>query len=136
LEEKNGNKLMHIKSRETEDASLALRFAIETGGWSVEGDADEVAQTGARKDIQRLLKDANSPMYPAAIAKGLGRNPNTVRVHLMKMRNDGILHTLADGAYWFPNRPVPDEYMSKPVFGTTGMEPQAVQSDDDIPIHN
>jgi hypothetical protein len=129
LEEKTGNKLMHIKSRETEDASLALRFDLDTGGWFVAGDAEEVIQSGARKDILRILNEANAPMFPAAIAKALSKNANTVRGLLMKMRNDGVLQTIPDGAQWFARRPVPSDYASKPVFGKP--EPP---DPDDMPV--
>ena len=129
LEEKQGNKLMHIKSRETEDASLALRFDLDTGGWSVAGDAEEVIQSGARKDILRILNDANAPMFPAAIAKALSKNANTVRGLLMKMRNDGVLQTIPDGAQWFARRPVPTDYTSKPVFASP-VKPEPPDPDD------
>jgi len=132
LEEKNGNKLMHIKSRETEDASLALRFDLDTGGWTVAGDAEEVIQSGARKDILRILNDANTPMYPVAIAKALSKNANTVRGLLMRLRNDAVIQTLPDGAQWFANRAVPPDYTSKPVSASpvTSKPPDP----DDIPI--
>lgn len=132
LKEKNGNKLMHIKSRETEDASLGLRFDLDTGGWSVAGDAEEIIQSGARKDILRLLNEANTPMFPAAIAKALSKNANTVRGLLMKMRNDGVLQTVPDGAQWFARRPVPSDYTSKPVFASSvTAEPP---DPDDMPV--
>ena len=132
LEEKNGNKLMHIKSRETEDASLALRFDLDTGGWVVAGDAEEVIQSGARKDILRILNDANSPMYPVAIAKALHKNPSTIRGLLKKLRDDATLQTIQDGAVWFSRRPVPPDYTSKPVFASPVLSnpPDA----DDIPV--
>jgi DNA-binding transcriptional ArsR family regulator len=132
LEEKSGNKLMHIKSRETEDASLALRFDLDTGGWSVMGDAEEAVQSSARKEILRILNDAQAPMYPAAIAKALHKNPSTVRGLLKKLRDDGVLQTIPDGALWFARRPVPSDYSSKPVFASpTDREPS---DPDDIPV--
>jgi predicted ATP-dependent serine protease len=134
LEEKNGNKLMHIKSRETEDASLALRFDLDSGGWSVVGDAEEVVQSGARKDVLKVLAEGGMPMYPTAIAKGLGKNASTIRSHLMRMRNDGLLSHLPDGALWFANRAVPDSYVSKPAFGSK-LTPDSSEPDD-IPILN
>jgi hypothetical protein len=133
LEEKNGNKLMHIKSRETEDASLALRFDLETGGWSITGDAEQVVQSGARKDILKVLTDMGTPMYPSAIAKALGKNASTIRVHLMNMRNTGVLRTLSDGAQWFANRSIPSDYESKPAFGAKPFKPD-LPNPDDIPI--
>ena len=132
LEDKNGNKPMHIKSRETEDASLALRFDLDTGGWAVAGDAEEVIQSGARRDILRILNDANTPMYPVAIAKALSKNANTVRGLLMRLRNDAVIQTLPDGAQWFANRAVPSDYTSKPVFASPVLSKPP--DPDDIPI--
>lgn len=116
LEEKRGQKLMQIKSREIEDAELAISFDLKRGGWSVEGPAQEIMMSTERKTILTLLTDTG-PMTPKAIGAALNKNSNTTRGLLLKLRKDEVLRFLPNGAYWFAKGAVPAGYDEKLVFG-------------------
>lgn len=87
--------VMHIYSRDMEDAEIALDF---TGGsWQWLGTEKQVRMSEDRKEILDLLK-ITPDLTPNAIAQNIGKNRNTIRRLLMQMVSDGQV-SLFDGVY-------------------------------------
>lgn len=101
LERSRGRKeaALHVTGRDIEekaqDSAMGLLWDEETGIWSLVGTREEMQQSDERKRIIELLKSAGKPLSPRDIADELEKNPNTTRVLLRKMVQQGQIQ--ADG---------------------------------------
>jgi len=95
---------LSIVGRDIDERELALSFTKESL-WKVLGAAADVRMSAERREIldALLAADPKSPaVTPMQIARMLGKNVNTVRVLLMKMRSEGHVHSGAKFGTYLP----------------------------------
>lgn len=85
---------LQITGRDVQDRELALRFDAETCRWRSIGEAAEVEESGARKEIIDVLESAKEPLRPKEIAELLGKSQGAIRWLLMKMIETGTVEKL------------------------------------------
>ncbi|GHU58261.1 hypothetical protein FACS189444_1660 [Spirochaetia bacterium] len=94
--------------RDIEDQALVLSFDIDTGGWTIEGNKQEILDGQTQQLIHDWLKD-NGAAGPKAIHKGLAGQGytgklNTVQTVLRRMTEAGKLQSYS-GVYIVPPLP-------------------------------
>jgi DNA-binding CsgD family transcriptional regulator len=94
---------LHVTGRDIDERELALSFTRETL-WVGLGAASDVRMSVEQRQILDLLRtweaDGSPAMTPAQIARELGKNRNTVRVLLRKMKAEGhVRQGLKSGTY-------------------------------------
>ena len=100
---------LHVDGRDIEQpAELALNFDTETATWRVVGDAEEYRMSEGRREISRLLANADEPLGPKEIAdmlreRGHRVKDGAVREMLSQMVKDGQAKNLGRGAYVRPD---------------------------------
>jgi DNA-binding transcriptional ArsR family regulator len=87
-----------ITGREVEEQELALRFHPAEGLWTLLGTAAECAISQQRREILAVLKETG-PQTLTQLVKILGKNYDTVRVTLARMREAGVVRLREDGKY-------------------------------------
>jgi hypothetical protein len=82
-----GEATLNVLGRETEERTLALRFAQEPFGWRVLGDDALQLLNSERRQILELLRE-DGAMTPAQIAAEISKSRSAVRMLLKRMRED------------------------------------------------
>jgi hypothetical protein len=67
--------------------------------WEFNGSAVQMKLNSTKRKILDCLEQAREPMTPSLIATDAGLNANTVRWHLMKMVQDGVVTLTTNGQY-------------------------------------
>jgi hypothetical protein len=99
----NADAYLHVDGRDIEQPTeLALKFDPDAATWAVVGDAEEYRKSELRKDILKVLEEADEPLGPKDVAGLLGKNENTVRQRLFQMSNDGEVKVPSRGQYTSP----------------------------------
>jgi predicted HTH transcriptional regulator len=99
-----------VGSHEVLSQLPSRRSKFDEGQWTYLGDAQDVERSEARQGILELLRQAEGPMTPKAIAHQLGKNAVTIRRLLMKMLDKGEVKSPAAGYYISaPDHPTPPE---------------------------
>ncbi|HZS43582.1 MAG TPA: AAA family ATPase [Blastocatellia bacterium] len=94
---------LNITGRDIEEDKIALRFYEDTLTWEILGNADIVLMSETRKDILRVLREAEDSMTPREIADCLEINPATIRQALSRMvRDKQIERSYTPGHYLAP----------------------------------
>ena len=91
---------LYIAARDVEEQNLALKWDPLTTQWVLLGDAEEVKRSQQRNEILALLAEAGEPLTPKQIADLLGKNHNTTKRLLQKMKADGELKVNDKGGYY------------------------------------
>ena len=91
------NAELKIIGRDVEAQDLALRF--EAGFWTVLGDAETVNLNVAHQAILDALTAAGYPLSPKQLAIDLGVNRNTMKSHLHRLEQKGLVLNLGNGHY-------------------------------------
>lgn len=100
---------LHIDGRDIEQPSeLALKFDTEAATWTIVGDAEEYRMSEGRREISRILKNADGPLGPKEITAMLNERGQkvkygAVRELLSQMVKDGQVKNLWRGAYVHPD---------------------------------
>jgi DNA-binding transcriptional ArsR family regulator len=90
--------VLQITGREVlENAELAMEF--RDGFWTARGDAATTILNPAHQAIVDTLRTAGYPMTPTQLATVLGANLNTVKVHLMRLTERGLVTKDGQGRY-------------------------------------
>ena len=82
-----------------EDFEIAMKREANTG-WTMMGNAEDFQKTQARQQIFNLFAEMNQPLSPKQIADMLGKNVNTIKYLLSKMRIEGTLGQSEYGKYY------------------------------------
>jgi hypothetical protein len=90
--------LLQITGREVlEHAELAMQF--KDGFWTAMGDAATTVLNPAHQAIIDTLRTTGSPMTPSQLATSLGVNLNTMKVHLLRLVERGLVRKTGQGQY-------------------------------------
>jgi hypothetical protein len=95
-----GEATLDLIGRETEEKTLALRFAQDPFGWQVLGDDAGQLLNAERRQLLDLLKE-DGAMTPAQIAAELGKSRVAVRQLLKRMRGDSQI--TKEGTRYIPS---------------------------------
>jgi len=87
-----------VTGREVEEQELALKFHPPEGLWTLLGTAAECAISQQRREILAVLKETG-PQTLTQLVKILGKNYDTIRVTLARMREAGVVRLREDGKY-------------------------------------
>jgi DNA-binding transcriptional ArsR family regulator len=87
-----------VTGRDVEEQELAMKFHPAEGLWELLGTAAECAISQQRKEILAVLKETG-PQTVAQLVKILGKNYDTVRVTIGRMREAGLVRLREDGKY-------------------------------------
>ena len=88
---------LFVTGRDVEESDVALKF--ESGRWTVLGDASTYRQSKERRQVIKVLKAADQPMSPKAIADALDQTYENVKKRVSNMANDGKINRIARGKY-------------------------------------
>jgi hypothetical protein len=91
--------LLFVTGRDIEENELALKFDPQTGKWSTVGDAADLMRSPIRNEILQVLRNEGRPMTPTEVAASLGKDTNTVKVRMHKMKECGELRQPEYGKY-------------------------------------
>jgi hypothetical protein len=100
---------LHIDGRDIEQpAELAMKFDAEAATWAIVGDAEEYRMSEGRREISRVLENADEPVSPKELAdtlreRGHKVKDGAVREMLSQMVKDGQAKNLGRGAYVHPD---------------------------------
>ncbi len=100
---------LHVDGRDIEQpAELAMKFDAEAATWAIVGDAEEYRMSEGRREISRILENADEPLGPKEITamlneRGLKITYGAVREMLSQMVKDGQAKNLGRGAYVHPD---------------------------------
>ena len=100
---------LHIDGRDIEQpAELAMKFDADAATWAIVGDAEEYRMSEGRREISRVLENADEPLGPKDIAAMLNERGQkvaygAVREMLSQMVKDGQAKNLGRGAYVRPD---------------------------------
>src|SRR5262249_14960066 len=97
--------VLQITGREViENAELAMQF--KDGFWTAMGDAATTVLNPAHQAILDTLRVAGYPMTPTQLATTLEVNLNTMKVHLLRLVERGLVAKTGQGQYvhrvWTP----------------------------------
>jgi hypothetical protein len=95
---------LHVIGRDSEDKELILDWNSGTFGWTLSGDAGELAVSKERKDIIEILSFYPTRLTPKEVAKELNRNEASVRKMMNRMNNDGQIDNDGLGNYTVINK--------------------------------
>jgi DNA-binding MarR family transcriptional regulator len=95
-----GEATLEIIGRETEEKTLALRFAADPFGWQVLGDDAAQLLNGERRQILDLLRE-DGALTPLQISAELAKSRPAVRMLLKRMRTDGLIQK--QGSKYIPS---------------------------------
>jgi hypothetical protein len=95
---------LYGRGRDIEEIERAIEFDRQTCRWRVLGEAVEVRRTAERGAILDVLKEADEPLTPGAIAISTGMSRNNVDQLLFKMAKDGDVLKAKRGCYIHPDR--------------------------------
>ncbi|HHV63231.1 MAG TPA: AAA family ATPase [Firmicutes bacterium] len=88
-----------ITGRDIEEKEIALTFDLQTGGWTILGDAEEYRMSKERREILKTLREAGEVLTPKAIADQLGRKETNIRFLLNKLVQEGQVIRVGYGKY-------------------------------------
>lgn len=88
---------LKIIGRDVDTQDLALRF--EAGFWTVVGDVETVNMNAAHQAILDALADAGCPLTPTMLATLLNVNLNTMKSHLRRLEQKGLVVDMGNGHY-------------------------------------
>jgi DNA-binding transcriptional ArsR family regulator len=83
----DGEAILEIVGRETEERTLALKFVLEPLGWQIAGDSDAQILNSERLEVLNLLRE-DGALSPAQIAVELGKQRPATRMLLKRMKDD------------------------------------------------
>jgi hypothetical protein len=90
--------MLQITGREVlEHADIPMQF--KDGFWTAMFAADGVVLNPAHQAIITMLRSAGSPMTPTQLATELRVNLNTMKVHLMRLVERGLVAKVGEGQY-------------------------------------
>jgi hypothetical protein len=95
---------LHVMGRDNEDKELILDWSKGTFGWTLAGDAEELAVSRERKDIIEILAFYPTRLTPKAVAKELNRGEASIRKMMNRMNNDGQIDNDGLGNYTVINK--------------------------------
>jgi hypothetical protein len=81
---------LSIDGREVEAQELLLEHDLDTGQWTLIGDANLYVTTDPRREIISYLEE-NPNKLPSEVAKALNKHPSTTRSNMRNMARDGQL---------------------------------------------
>lgn len=88
------------QGRDLEGYEKALDRDRLTGGWSIKGDAREIAKTNERQEIIEVLRDAEGePVTLAAIASAVGKKKDNANHLLKRLVTEGLVEKAGHGKY-------------------------------------
>ncbi|NCC58758.1 MAG: AAA family ATPase, partial [Synergistales bacterium] len=96
-----------------DDEDIGLKWLQP--GWEFNGDAREMMQSAARKEILSSIARAKEPVTPKYVVLDTGGKDSTIRVHLMNMKNAGLVAVTSDGKYYIPQKEEPSDDNAYPV---------------------
>jgi RecA-family ATPase len=97
LARSSGGTTLYGRGRDIEEIEFAVDFGKD--GWTHLGNSDEVRQSSQRKDILKVITEADGPIGPKKIANALGKKTNAVKQLLRKMVFAGEIKKLERGRY-------------------------------------
>lgn len=90
---------LFITGRDVEEQELALKWDAPTASWVLLGDAEEYRQSRERREILKVLRNADEPLSPKEIAEALGKERVNLYMLLSRMRRDGQVRRIGQGRY-------------------------------------
>ncbi len=91
---------LYVDGRDIEEQKeFALRWDSELTSWVIAGDADEFRLSEERAAVVGMLREADGPMGPKAVAEALGMKHGAVRELLSRMAKDGDVDKVGRGQY-------------------------------------
>ncbi len=94
-----GSVKLAAQGRDLEGYEKLLDRDRRTGGWKVMGDAVAIAKTGERQELLELLAESGAPLSLAALAKAVGKKPDTTRHLLKALVDEALVHQPGHGLY-------------------------------------
>ncbi len=94
-----GSVKLAAQGRDLEGYEKILERDRRTGGWKVMGDAVAIAKTGERQELLDLLAESDAPLSLAALAKAVGKKPDTTRHLLKALIEEALVHQPGHGLY-------------------------------------
>jgi len=86
------------KGRDIEDYEKALA-RDSVGGWTISGDAGEMARTGERQAILEALRDEGEPMKLAELVVATGKKKDNLAHLLKRLMKEGLVDRPTHGTY-------------------------------------
>jgi hypothetical protein len=79
------------------EQELAMQF--KDGDWTALGESRMVLLSKERQALVDALRDSGRPLTPTKIAQEVGKNVNTIKILLRKMRESGVVIQPTEGHY-------------------------------------
>jgi phage/plasmid primase-like uncharacterized protein len=83
-----------------DDEDLGLNWLAP--GWELNGSAVQMKLNATKQKILTCIEKASEPVKPSYVATDTGINANTVRYHLSKMLQEGLIAITTDARYMLP----------------------------------
>lgn len=83
-----------------DDEDIGLNWLAP--GWEFNGSAVQMKLNATKQKILTCIEKASEPVKPGYIATDTGINANTVRYHLSKMLQEGLIAITTDARYMLP----------------------------------
>jgi predicted ATP-dependent serine protease len=92
---------LYGRGRDIEEFEKAV--SMKQGHWEILGDPSEINRSEERKEILKILADANGPLGPKKIALSVEKPENNVKQLLAKMMRAGEVQKKERGKYSLPD---------------------------------
>jgi predicted Zn-ribbon and HTH transcriptional regulator len=96
---------LYAVGRDFEERELALRLDPTITTWQLLGDAEEYRMSKERREILKVLKEADAPLRPKEVAELLGKRYDTVAKTLQRMAKEGTIVKDNYGKYSYLSSP-------------------------------
>ncbi len=90
---------LFITGRDVEEQELALTFNPENAQWTLQGGESQRTMSKVRREIIKVLEEADEPLAPKDIAKELDKNSAYIRKVLYDMLKAQEVHQAKRGLY-------------------------------------
>lgn len=90
---------LSAQGRDLDGYEKALERDPRTGGWIVNGNAVALAKTGERQELLDFLAAARGPLSLSALARSVGKKPDTARHLLKSLIAEGSVYQPSHGQY-------------------------------------
>jgi hypothetical protein len=117
LDDKKGQKLLTIQSRDTEEEELTIKVDSQQGGWMVVGSTREVGKRRRAGELETLtLLSEKGPLKPKQIAEALGaaKGKSVESMRVYRLIKAGVLRVLRNRAVWPVDQLLPAGYDDSP----------------------
>lgn len=101
---------LYVDGRDIVDQQeIALSYDKTSGVWLYEGTAYDVAVTRKQQEIHELIKQSAQGITAKEIAEKLGKNLNTAKNLIQKLKQDNYIYITSIGKYIATTKPTDQE---------------------------